>query len=542
MSHLILDTRRGLLLVRKLLKFSLPVLFRRVFRGKDAAESYAVPLRHTLEELGMTYLKLGQYLAMRFDILPEEVCDELNRLFEEVRPLAYEEVKVAVESELGGPLERFFANFERQHIAAASVAQVHRATMLDGTEVAVKVQRPGIDRIFESDMRILGALSDLSDKMRLAGKLSARDVFDQFAKWTRRELNFITEGETAVRLREHAEPHEVVPEIYWSLTTRKVITMEYIDGISMGQVAKLLDKGGIEEVRKHLPDIDLEEALHNLSNASMHQLFLTGFFHGDPHPGNILVLRDNSVAFVDFGIFGELSRYQREVLANHIENLALGNIKESFRYYTKLGVPSEDTDMRAFEREGEASLRAWYSASRNLNTSIQERHLGKVSGEVTAVVRKYQYLINAETLLFWRAINALDSTALRLDPQFDLLGELRRFFEDTRPTAGERIADLVTDRELAGTLVELNSNLSGYLNNILSDLTRGEYSGSVVLEESGDDTRLANRVARWSSASVVALSFVVLAVPANFPPLLRASSLALAALLLTLSLAKLRFK
>jgi ubiquinone biosynthesis protein len=517
------------------LKFSIPALLRRLLKLRSGPASIAVPMRQAMEEMGLTYLKLGQYLAMRFDLLPEEVCEEMNHLFEEVKPLSFEQVRRTVETELGGRLEEFYAEFGERHVAAASVAQVHVARTLDGVKVAVKVQRPGIERTFESDMRVLGLLASLADYLRVFGNLSVKGVVDQFSTWTRRELNFLTEGETADRLRRHATAHEVVPFVFWELTTRRVITFEFIEGVSMSQVAKMLDEGGLPRVREKLPKVEIEEALTNLSHASLRQLFVTGFFHGDPHPGNILLLEDNSVAFVDFGIFGELTPFQRELLAKHIESLAMGDFRASFRYYASLATPTEETDIRAFEDEGAEVLRRWYHASQNPDAPAEARHLGRVSGEMTSVVRRGRVLMGAETLLFWRAINALDSTALLLSPTFDLLAVLRRFFEEIRPGLSERLLGLVKDEERALAIAGLSLRGRDYVADILTRLGQGDYGGSVECDEWGGARGTADRRARLLAASLTGGSFAVLALNARLPPLACAACAGAAASLFALA-------
>ena len=207
MTDLFLDIYRSMLLFWVILKFSIGPVVRYMLRLSQRGPSYAVRIRLAMEELGMTYLKLGQFLAMRFDLLPIEVCRELNRLFEDVPPMAFEEVRSVVESELQGPLESFFPVFNRESIAAASVAQVHEAQTRTNERVAVKIQRPGIERIFAADMRNLRRIAVLADALNLLGTLSMTEGVDEFANYTRREMDFITEGKTADRLGENITPN-----------------------------------------------------------------------------------------------------------------------------------------------------------------------------------------------------------------------------------------------------------------------------------------------------------------------------------------------
>ena len=532
-----LDVRRAVWLMFKMFKFATPVLFSYVFKRGTNAINYAEPLRLALEDMGLTYLKLGQYLAMRFDLLPASVCDELSKLFEHVGPITFEEAKKVIEAELGRPLDQAFSEFNEEHLAAGSVAQVHRARTLDGTRVVVKIQRPGIEPILASDMRILGFMADVSDRLKLTGNLLVKDVINEFSFWTWRELDFVSEGEVADRLRASATSHEVVPLVHWDLTTRKVITLDFIEGTSIAEIAKKLDEQGMAQVLKEMPDLDIEEALHNMVRASLHQLFVMGFFHGDPHPGNILILKDNAVSFVDFGIFGELSEYQRELLTNYIESLALGNVVTSFRYYASLAAPSQETNMREFEKQGVEILSRWYHASQDPNTPIADRHLGRVSGEITSVMRRNGVLIGTETLLFWRAISALDSTALRLSKTYDWLDELGRFFKELRPGFGERMIELTTNRGRLMTLAQLSAGINGQLTGILNRLEEHDYDGTLSVDDSCDVQRSERRRTKVLAAAITALSFVILAINPGLMPWVRQSSSVAAAVIFILIVA-----
>jgi ubiquinone biosynthesis protein len=455
MADAILDVRRALQVAWTALKFGTGPLLRHLLRLPPRGLPDAVRLRLAFEELGLTYLKLGQFLAMRFDILPVEVCRELSRLYEGVPPLKLDEVRRVIETELGKPLEELYSVFHAEPIAAASVAQVHEARTMASERVAVKVQRPGVDRFFAADMRNLSRMAAFADWLGVLGDLSLREAAQEFANYTQRELDFVTEGHTADRLRQNATPHEVVPRVYWELTTSKVLTLEFVEGISLAQLSSLLEAGKYDLVRARLPHLRVELALHHLAVASLRQLFVTGFFHADPHPGNVLIRDDNSVAFVDFGIFGQLTAGQREIFVAYIENLALGNIEQSFRHYSRLYTASEDTDWMAFRREATAILRAWYQVSTDPHSSVEQRHLGYSTDQMLRVVRRHRLRMSMDTLLFWRALFALDSSALRLSHHFDLLHELRLFFEERRPGVTERLLELVTNEERTLAVAEL---------------------------------------------------------------------------------------
>ena len=349
---------RLLNVLRVALKYLGGLLFRRLLGLEVSSDTVGFRLRLALEDLGLTYVKLGQYLSTRFDMLPVEVCRELNRLLEEVPPSPFSQVRTLIEEQLRAPLHACFSQFSEQCVASASVAQVYRAYTLAGERVAVKVQRPGIAEVFAADVRSLRYVAGVADAAGLLGALSMREIVDTFAAWTAKELDFRLEGRSTDRLRANARNGEIIPRVYWDLTSARVLTLEFLDGVSIARVMLLLEQGRDREIQLLLPQLDLRGVAHRLASACLHQFFVTGFFHGDPHPGNILIRQDNSVAFLDFGIFGELTEYHRRMLEGHIGNIATGNIELSFRYYSALITPTAEADMRRFSEEGKAVLQS----------------------------------------------------------------------------------------------------------------------------------------------------------------------------------------
>lgn len=427
-------------------------LLRRRLGWRDGPLPYPVRLRLTLERLGTTYLKFGQFMAMRFDLLPMELCDELQRLFEHVPPMPTATARGVVERELGGPLSDFFSEFCPEPIGAASIAQVHAARTNDGARVAVKIQRPHIDRQFDADMRILGRIARGIDAMGWFAGLALHEMLAEFAGFTQRELDFMLEGQTAERLRRCATEAEVVPRIYWNMTTRRILTMEFIDGVSVAETARLLRQGEHAAITARLPNFAVDTALHNLAFASLHQFFATGFFHADPHPGNILLLADNKIAFVDFGIFGILSNEKREWLAGYTEQVAIGDVAGAYYYYAKLSTPTSRTDLAAFKRETRAVLVEWHEHSLRPIPTLRERHVAKVIGDITDIMRRHHVRLDLDTLLFWRAVIALDSSALSLSDHFDLIREMRLYFTRCRPSPLQRWVKTLTDIQHAEAL------------------------------------------------------------------------------------------
>ena len=265
-------------------------------------------LRLALEELGPTFIKLGQMLSVRPDLIPENFIRELQKLQDEVPAFSVEQAKAEVESQLGKPVEQLFSSFDDVPLAAASIAQVHRAEKKDGEQVAVKIQRPNIQSVIESDLNILFDLAELMEMHIPESELyNPVGIIQEFAKTIRRELDFIREGRNIDRFRRNFKDDETVyvAQVYWELTTERVLTMEFIDGIKISELDKLEAAG-----------LDKKIIAFNGGQAILKQVFDHGFFHADPHPGNIFVLPNNVIAPLDFGMMGSLDEELMEIAGN----------------------------------------------------------------------------------------------------------------------------------------------------------------------------------------------------------------------------------
>lgn len=450
---LFLAARRGFVVVRVSLKLGFRPLVCKLLRLAPPRISAAERLRMGAEELGITYLKLGQFLATRYDILPEEVCRQLSSLFDRVSAMPFSVVRALVETELMLPLEEAFLKFTKAPLAAGSLAQVHEAVSNSGQRLAVKVQRPDVRKILEADASILRLLAALVDRTSVLGAMTLTPVVNDFFAWTNKELDFILEGKTTDRLRANTVEGEFLPKIYWSLTTARLLTMELLEGISLAQVRIILDRGGEGLLQEHLPGIQLQSALHNLTTIYLRQLFVTGFFHGDPHPGNILLRKDNSIAFVDCGIAGSLLPSQRLILLGYYSNLAIGDIAKSVSYYMKLTEAEGAGDTRKFAQQLEGILRRWFDASRDPLAGLQELHWGSYVNEIVAAARKNDLKLRSDYLMWARAIGMLNTDLLMFS--VDFLSELRVFFNANQMLLIQPLLDSFSEQNWQQELVSL---------------------------------------------------------------------------------------
>src|SRR5437773_2179792 len=252
-------------------------------------------LREMLDELGPTFVKFGQLLSTRPDVLPPDIIAELRGLQDDVRPFPLGDVENVIEEDLGLSVDKLFAEFDPRPIAAASIGQVHRATLPNGRRVAVKVQRPGAPRQIEADLALLYQAARIAkERVRAFDFIDARALVDEFARSIRQELDYRLEGRNADAFRRDfaGHPHVRIPRVYWSYTRARVLTLEFLDGTQVADVDPAV-----------VPIEDRRELAYRMTETWMTMIFRHGFFHGDPHPANILVLdRTDHIGLVDFGL------------------------------------------------------------------------------------------------------------------------------------------------------------------------------------------------------------------------------------------------
>jgi ubiquinone biosynthesis protein len=426
-----------------------------VLRRPMSDEALGVALREILDRSGVVGRKLGQFLALRLDFVPRGVAVELEKLFDSGEPMPFALVRAAIESEFGRPLEQMFRTFETEPIGVASIAQVHKAVATDGQVVAVKVQRAGVAAALESELRILRRIARWSDALRLTGTLSAREALDEFADFTLRELSFDSEGTTADRFRMILGPGAHAPAVRWDLTASRVLTMEFVNGVTLLEICRLYERGQKDQIERALPGVDLRAVVDRVAHETFHQLFDVGLFHGDPNPGNIIIQPDGTFTFIDFGVFGELDSTDRENLLGYTETLVQGRCLDSARYYLRLCRPSPATRVAELEVELAATIAAWREVLQIPNAPIEQRHISVWQFRVADLLRKFHVRSRRNLLLVWRAWVMLDSTALKLPIDFDLIRTQARYFASRNVRRMIRRLEPLRDRQ---RLLELSAD------------------------------------------------------------------------------------
>jgi len=376
-----------------------------------AGVSDAQRLRAALEELGPTFVKFGQMLSVRQDLFPEGVIRELQKLQDAVPPFPGGQARRIVEEELGQPVSQLFATFDETPLAAASVAQVHTAALPDGTAVVVKVQRPGIGQVIETDLEILFHVARLLHALvPESRRYDPLGLVEEFSATILRELDFRLEGHNADRFRENFgdDPSVYVPQVFWELSTRRVLTMER----SLGH--KIVTEFPADaEQRRRLAETQ--------ARLFLTQIFEHGFFHGDPHPGNVFVMDDGRLCFHDFGIVGRLSPRDQNNLRQLFLALLIRDAEWMADVYFDMGVAAAGVDREAFMRDLDESLEQYYVAAAHAYSFAEILH------QFIRLGQRHQIRVPRELLLVAKAFMAVESLARSLDPAFNMIAALQAY-------------------------------------------------------------------------------------------------------------------
>lgn len=387
--------------------------------GEDEAgggSRQAVHLRETLEALGPTYIKLGQALSSRPDLLPDSLVAELMHLQDRVAPVPFADIQATIEAEFGRPLAQCFASFDPEPLAAASLAQVHTATLPDGTAVVVKVQRPDVAARMVRDLDVLARMARLAD--RFGGKVGQMadlpSVVDRFAAVMLGELDFSDEMQNTIALRENLAGFSLlrVPLVYPEFSRRKVLTLERIRGRS---------------IRHGVPDtIDKAEAARQFLNAFCQQILIDGLFHADLHPGNVFVADDNTLVLLDGGMIGRLDPVLRRSILRLLLLFAEGHGHLVADQLIELS-PRPPTDPVGFKREiGE-------TIGRVQGLSTAEVAFGEVIAEFAATAGRYEVQLPAEFGVLGKGMGHVDGIVRLLDPSLEPAKEVRRYLMKQLP-------------------------------------------------------------------------------------------------------------
>jgi ubiquinone biosynthesis protein len=396
-------------------------------------------LRELLDELGPTFVKFGQLLSMRPDVLPPDIIAELRGLQDDVSPFPFEQAEEVLVAELGQPVERVFRDFDPVPMAAASIGQVHRATLPNGRDVVVKVQRPGAQRQIEADLNLMYQAARLArERVRALDFIDAEALVDEFARSIRQELDYRLEARNAETFRKNfaGHPHVRIPRVYWSYTRPRVLTLEFLDGTQLADLELL---GWTPEQRRRLAEV--------LTEAWMTMIFRHGFFHGDPHPANVLIFSPERIGLVDFGLAGRLTDEDVSKATGLFIDVANENIEALPKRLAELGVryPKER------EEEFTAELRELFY--RYYGASLAEIDPQQVIREVFAMIYRMNLRLPTRFVLLDKAIATLGSVGIELSPDFNV-------FEVAKPYARSLMLGRYTPARIASRARRESLNLA----------------------------------------------------------------------------------
>ena len=464
-------------------------------------------LRMVMEELGPTFVKLGQLLSTRPDFIPPEYLAELARLQDEVPPFSYKHVVEIFQEEMGRKPDDLFSFFDQTPLAAASIGQVHRARLTDDSEVVVKVQRPGIENTIAVDLEILAHIAGLMEEhLEEVQGHRPTAIVHEFARSLSREIDFSIELTNIQRFARQFEGNQDihVPGVYPKLSSERILVLEYIEGIKANDIQSLREYG-----------CDAKVIAERGANLVMEQIFVHGFFHSDPHPGNILVMENNIICFIDFGQMGRLSLKDREEFTDFVLNLVAGNERKVTNSVLKLTIQYGEIDRD--------------SLTRDLG-DLMDQYLYKALGEISAerilqdlldLVTRHGLSLRPNLYLMLKALSTVEGVGLQLDPDLELITLARPFMQKIKlgRLKPGRLADEAG--ETGSEYLSLVRELPGELRTILKQVRDGrlkvefQHRGLRSLGLALD--RISNRIsfAIVLAAQIIGSSLIVLS---GIPP------------------------
>jgi ubiquinone biosynthesis protein len=482
-----------------------------LLRSANKASHLSPPqrLRLAMEELGPTFIKLGQLLSTRADIIPASFVKEFAHLQDSVPSIPFAEIKAQIEQELGGPVRERFAYLNHEAMAAASIAQVHRARLTTGEDVVVKVRRPGVIEAVETDIDILMGVALLLER-----HMPRSDIYDpvavvrEFAYTIRREMDLSREGHAIERIRDNfaGDPTLYFPRVYWETTAKGVLTTEYVNGI------KVSDLAAIEAAGLNRREIARRGAVAFLKMVLEH-----GFFHADPHPGNVLILPENVICLLDFGMVGRLDPGVKRYLTDVLTAVIKKDVEELVQTIIGAGEMNEAVNLNALKKGLSDFIDGYYEIP------LKEIEVGRMLFEFIDLVSTHRIKIHPDLTLLVKVLVIVEGMGRELDPQFDMVGHLRPFLEQAlleRRSPGRLLKEVEQGVE---AYLSLARNLPRDLKEVLSKINRNRFR--IDLEHRGLDrfSRELDRSANRLSLSLIIAALLIgssIAMQTNRGPLL----------------------
>jgi ubiquinone biosynthesis protein len=465
-------------------------------------------VRMALEELGPTYIKLGQVLSTRPDLVSVEFINEFAKLQDNVPAVDFPEIQQTIEAEFQRPLEILFAEFDSEPLASASIGQVHRARLHGGDEVAVKVARPGIESIVEVDLEIMLHLATLAERHveELSFQRPVR-IVEEFARSIEKEMDYTIEAASMERVAAQFlnDGTIYVPKVFRDYSTRRVLTSEFIDGIKVSKIEDLCNSG-----------YDCPLITARGGDVVLKQIFSFGFFHADPHPGNIFVLPGNVICLLDFGMMGAVDRSTREIFVSLLDGIVRRDEPRTTQVLIRLADWDDEPDAVQLEKDVADFI------AQHLYRPLKEIQLAKILQHMLDLATRHRMRIPPDIFLMVKALAQLEGVARCLNPEFDIVSAAAPFIREVR------MARLAPGR-LAGDAVRLMEQSYEFLSEFPKDLLelsrslrQKKLSFNLILKDLDRMLATHDQISNRISFAIIIASLIIgsaLIVISNMPPL-----------------------
>ena len=467
-------------------------------KDRMSKQTIGIKLREVLQSLGPTFIKLGQIASTRRDLVPTEIAKELEKLQDQVACFPFQQVKEIIEMELGEKLEDLFQEFNEESIATASIGQVHQAVLRTGEIVAVKVQRPDIRTTVQTDLEILDDITRMMEaNLSWAKTYQVRNMMKEFSNSLLAELDYQTEGRNGERIAKQFQdiPEIVVPKIYWDYSTNKVLTMDYISGVKVNHIETLKEEG-----------YNLKLIARRITDSMLHQILMEGFFHGDPHPGNIYILPGNKVAYIDFGMIGRISEDTKFHFASLMIHLQNENTKGLIKTITAMGLHTSSTDMNTLYNDVDQFVMK-YS-----DTPLSKIRIGSSLKDLLDIIYQHQIQVPADLSNLGKTLFLIESIVSELDPELSILDTIKPFGEKLLRKRYEPKSILKNTWSELVENAHVFSKIPKNLKELTSTVQQGKLQFEMSITEMKDFLQRLDRISNRLAFSIILLSFSILMV------------------------------
>lgn len=456
----------------------------------------AIQFRATAIELGGLLIKLGQFFSARADVMPEEYLQELAKLQDEVPPVDFEEIKKVIEQSFGKPIGEVFLQIKETPEAAASLAQVHFATLHSGEAVAVKVQRPNIEELCDIDLATFSFLMEGVDRFtNWAKRVDVPGLVNEFKRTLGDELDFLREGSYADRFKENFkdDPDIFIPGVYSEYTNERVVTLEKVEGIKISDYQQLEESG-----------FERSEVARKVMNSYLQQALINGFFHADPHPGNLFVLPDSRIAFVDFGMAGEITPEMREHLKSAVIAIARRDVQSLIVALQSLGFIRKGANIAPIKKALYWVFDNYQSLTSN---NVDFEILDSIQEDIRTIIYEQPFNLPVEFAFLGRAVGTLVGLVKGLDQDFDIVEAAKPYIEKIAQSARADIPSLVLQQAKEIGLIAIN--IPKKVDDLLTQIEHGDIKVRVTDNELNRMLRRNEAAQRATIYSVLGAAFLI---------------------------------